>query len=96
MLVLITYDVNTTDAAGEERLRNGARGCGGDGERGEDSVFECRLEDARLCVCKTEGTKRMANQKKTVHFCTMVEDVVCLAKHIGVRSGYQPDDVLML
>ena len=41
MLVLITYDVNTEDAAGRRRLRQIARQCVNYGQRVQCSVFEC-------------------------------------------------------
>ena len=46
MLVLITYDVNTADAAGRKRLRQIARQCVNYGQRVQDSVFECKLDAA--------------------------------------------------
>ena len=47
MLVLITYDVNTADAAGRKRLRQIARQCVNYGQRVQNSVFECKLEPAQ-------------------------------------------------
>ena len=40
MLVLITYDVDTTDAAGRRRLRQIAKKCVDHGQRVQASVFE--------------------------------------------------------
>ena len=40
MLVLITYDVNTEDAAGRKRLRQIAKQCVNYGQRVQCSVFE--------------------------------------------------------
>ena len=54
MLVLITYDVNTTDAAGKRRLRNVAKLCVAHGQRVQNSVFECSLDAAQLCALKAE------------------------------------------
>ena len=48
MLVLITYDVNTEDAAGRKRLRQIAKKCVDYGQRVQNSVFECLL-DAGQC-----------------------------------------------
>lgn len=39
MLVVITYDVNTEDAAGQRRLRRLARQCMNYGQRVQNSVF---------------------------------------------------------
>jgi hypothetical protein len=43
MLVLITYDVSTTDETGARRLRRVARACADYGIRVQKSVFECQL-----------------------------------------------------
>lgn len=40
MLVLVTYDVDTKDAAGEKRLRKVAKECMNKGQRVQCSVFE--------------------------------------------------------
>ena len=47
MLVLITYDVNTEDAAGRKRLRQIAKQCVNYGQRVQNSVFECLLDAAQ-------------------------------------------------
>ena len=48
MLVLITYDVSTQDAAGSRRLRNVAKACEAHGQRVQNSVFECLLSEAQF------------------------------------------------
>jgi CRISPR-associated protein Cas2 len=48
MEVLVTYDVSTTDAAGARRLRQVAKICEGFGQRVQNSVFECALNEAQL------------------------------------------------
>lgn len=56
MMVLVTYDVSTEDAAGRKRLRQVARACLDYGQRVQNSVFECEVSPpqwvdlkARLC-----------------------------------------------
>ncbi|MDN5850539.1 MAG: CRISPR-associated endonuclease Cas2 [Nitrococcus sp.] len=46
MLVLITYDVSTTNATGARRLRRIAKLCEDYGIRVQFSVFECDVEPA--------------------------------------------------
>ena len=48
MDMLVTYDVSTTDAAGQRRLRRVAKVCEGFGQRVQNSVFECTLTEAQL------------------------------------------------
>ena len=45
MLVLITYDVNTRGLAGAKRLRKVAKACLNKGQRVQNSVFECLLDN---------------------------------------------------
>ena len=54
MLVLITYDVNTETASGKKRLRKVAKECQNYGQRVQNSVFECELTDAQLCLLKSQ------------------------------------------
>ncbi|WP_339951101.1 CRISPR-associated endonuclease Cas2, partial [uncultured Albimonas sp.] len=46
MMVLVTYDVSTTDAEGRRRLRQIARACQDHGQRVQFSVFEIEVEPA--------------------------------------------------
>ena len=52
MLVLITYDVNTSDSAGKKRLRRVAKQCVNYGVRVQNSVFECELDPAQCRFLK--------------------------------------------
>ena len=54
MLVLITYEVNTADAAGRKRLRQIARQCVNYGQRVQNSVFECMLDTAQCKVLQAK------------------------------------------
>ena len=47
MLVVVSYDVATTSAAGRRRLRRVAKICTGHGFRVQHSVFECLLDPAQ-------------------------------------------------
>lgn len=46
MYILVTYDVETTDAAGRRRLRRVAKVCQDYGQRVQCSVFECLVDPA--------------------------------------------------
>lgn len=47
MLVLITYDVNTQTAAGVRRLARVAKICTNYGQRVQNSVFECIVDQTQ-------------------------------------------------
>ena len=52
MIILITYDVNTSDKIGAKRLRKVAKVCKNYGQRVQNSVFECEVSEAQLCILK--------------------------------------------
>ena len=52
MLVLVTYDVQTTDAGGARRLRHVAKACRDYGQRVQFSVFEIEVDPAQWAVLK--------------------------------------------
>ena len=65
MLVLITYDVNTEDAAGRKRLRQIARQCVNYGQRVQNSVFECLLDTAQSRLLQAFGSTIWAIDTRT-------------------------------
>ena len=48
MMVLITYDVNTSTEAGKRRLRAVAKQCQNYGQRVQYSVFECLVDSVQM------------------------------------------------
>ncbi|MBE2268348.1 MAG: CRISPR-associated endonuclease Cas2 [Anaerolinea sp.] len=47
MDLLVAYDVQTTDRAGQRRLRKVAQACHAYGQRVQNSVFECEVNDTQ-------------------------------------------------
>lgn len=54
------------------------------------------MDAAQLCGLKAELTKLIDSQKDSLRFYNLGNAFHSKVEHIGVRSGYQPDDVLML
>lgn len=54
MMLVVTYDVDTTNASGQKRLRKVAKICERYGMRVQNSVFEVLLDAAQLVVLKHE------------------------------------------
>jgi CRISPR-associated protein Cas2 len=52
MMVLVTYDVNTTTPLGRKRLRRVSRACQDFGQRVQFSVFEIEVDQAQWVVLK--------------------------------------------
>ncbi len=96
MLVLVTYDVDTTDSQGKRRLRNVAKACVAHGQRVQNSVFECLLDEAQYRQLKAELVKEIDEQKDSLRFYCLGNRYETRIEHVGVRSGYAPEGVLMV
>lgn len=96
MLVLITYDVNTEDAAGRKRLRQIAKQCVNYGQRVQNSVFECLLDAAQCHSLQAKLCKIMAPEKDSLRFYYLGKRYENKIEHFGVKASYDPEDVLML
>lgn len=96
MLVLITYDVNTEDAAGRKRLRQIAKQCVNYGQRVQNSVFECLLDAAQCRSLQAKLCKIMDPEKDSLRFYYLGNRYENKIEHFGVKVSYGPEDVLML
>ena len=52
MMVLITYDIATSEPGGDKRLRQAAKACLDFGQRVQCSVFECQVDPAQWAALK--------------------------------------------
>lgn len=96
MLVLITYDVNVEDAAGRRRLRQIAKQCVNYGQRVQNSVFECLLDAAQCKRLQYTLRELMDEEKDSLRFYYLGDKYQTRIEHFGVKSGYDPEGVLML
>ena len=96
MLVLITYDVNTEDAAGRKRLRQIARQCVNYGQRVQCSVFECLLDAAQYRSLKAKLCAMIDPEKDSLRFYQLGNRYQTKIEHFGCKATYFPEDVLMV
>ena len=96
MLVLITYDVNTEDAAGRKRLNKIAKLCVSFGQRVQNSVFECLLEADELAVVKHKILCLIDEEKDSVRFYNLGQKYSTKIEHYGNKMSYEPEGVLVL
>lgn len=96
MLVLITYDVSTQDAKGRTRLRKVAKECVNYGQRVQNSVFECSLDSSQMLKLKDKLLELIDENQDSIRFYYLGNKYQNKIEHYGVRSGYKPDDVLII
>ena len=96
MLVLITYDVNTENAAGKTRLRKVAKQCVNYGRRVQNSVFECLLDNAQSITLKAILTDIIDPEKDSLRIYYLGNKYQTKIEHIGVDRGIAADQTLIL
>ena len=96
MLVLITYDVNTEDAAGRRRLRLIAKQCVNYGQRVQNSVFECLLDPAQCRSLQAKLLKIMDPAKDSLRFYYLGSKYESKIEHFGAKQTYLPEEALSI
>ena len=96
VMVLITYDVSTTDAAGRRRLTKVAKKCVAYGQRVQNSVFECSLDAAQFKMLQAELTRLIDPEQDSLRFYMLGNNYQTKNKHVGAKSTWLPDDNLIL
>lgn len=95
MLVLITYDVNTSDGAGKKRLRHVAKQCVNYGIRVQNSVFECELDPAQCRLLKQKLTEEIDNERDSLRFYYLGDSKKAKIEHIGAKQAIKVDEPLI-
>jgi len=94
MLVLITYDVRTEDAAGRKRLRQIAKQCVNHGQRVQNSVFECLLDPAQCRALQAKLCAIMDKDHDSLRFYYLGNKYETKIEHFGTGETYQPEGFL--
>lgn len=96
MLVVITYDVNTEDAAGRKRLRQISKQCVNYGQRVQNSVFECLVDAAQCRMLQQKLCSIMDEDVDSLRFYYLGNRYESKIEHFGAKRGYEPEGVLMV
>lgn len=96
MLVLITYDVNTEDAAGKKRLRKVAKECQNYGQRVQNSVFECIMDSAKAREVKEKILKLIDEDKDSLRFYYLGEKYKNKVEHYGTKDSFDLENSLLI
>lgn len=93
-MVLIAYDVDTSNAAGRKRLRKIAKICVDYGQRVQNSVFECSVDSATLVALKSKLVEVMDEDKDSIRFYQLGKNWHGRVEHYGSKPSYDPDGFL--
>ena len=87
-MVLITYDVNTTKPSGCKRLKKIAKVCCNYGQRVQNSVFECIVDQTQYVMLKKQLKDIIDVDKDSVRYYVMGEKYKSKVEHIGVQRAF--------
>lgn len=96
MLVLITYDVNTQTENGRKRLRKVAKECVNYGQRVQNSVFECVMNNAKCRQVKSILEKIIDKEKDSIRFYYLGDNYKHKVEHMGIKVSYDVEGPLIL
>ncbi|WP_025678627.1 CRISPR-associated endonuclease Cas2 [Paenibacillus massiliensis] len=96
MLVLITYDVSTVDGEGRRRLSRVAKKCVDYGQRVQNSVFECVLNEAQFRRLKLELEALIDKQTDSLRFYNLGNNYKSKVDHTGAKKAYDMEGPLIL
>lgn len=96
MYVLITYDVNTEDSAGKRRLRKVAKACVNYGHRVQNSVFECELSEANLCILINELKSIINSSSDSIRIYHLNKNETRRVEIIGVETALNFDTAMVV
>ena len=96
MMILISYDVSTSDADGKKRLRKVAKECQNHAQRVQNSVFEADLDYSAFLKLKSRIIKLINEENDSLRFYYLGNNWECRIEHIGNKQTYNPEGVIII
>lgn len=87
MMVLVTYDVSTTDPGGARRLRHVARACQDWGQRVQNSVFEIEVDAAQWTRLRARLEGLIEADKDSLRFYFLGASWERRVEHVGAKPA---------
>lgn len=96
MMVIISYDVRTTDKSGKTRLRKVAKACQNHAQRVQNSVFEADLDCSAFLKLKDKLLNLIDEQQDSLRFYYLGNNWSKRVEHVGAKAPYNPEGVIIL
>lgn len=96
MMVLISYDVSTTEVAGKARLRKVAKECQNHAQRVQNSVFEANLEYSNFLKLKARLMELIDPETDSLRFYYLGNNWKNRVEHFGAKETYDSEGVIIL
>ncbi|MBQ7252900.1 MAG: CRISPR-associated endonuclease Cas2 [Kiritimatiellae bacterium] len=96
MLMLVSYDVSTVNAAGRRRLRRIAKACQDRGVRVQNSVFECNVDPAQWVQLKAKLESIFEPETDSLRYYNLGDNYTRRIEHVGAKPSIDVEEPLVL
>lgn len=96
MMVIISYDVSTSDPDGKRRLRKVAKECQNHAQRVQNSVFEADLDYSAFLKLKSRLVELIDHDRDSLRFYYLGNNWERRVEHIGAKQTYNLEGVIIL
>lgn len=96
MMVLVSYDVTTSDKGGARRLRKVAKLCNNHGQRVQFSVFECIVDPAQWVVFREQLITAIDDDQDSLRFYFLGSNWKGRIEHVGAKAGLDQEGPLIV
>lgn len=96
MMVLVSYDVATSDRAGAKRLRKVAKICTNHGQRVQYSVFECIVDPAQWVTFRQQLIKAIDANEDSLRFYFLGANWRKRVEHVGSKESIDQEGPLIV
>ena len=96
MLVIVSYDVATSSPYGAKRLRHVAKICADFGQRVQNSVFECNIDNAQFLLLKQKLLSEADLKTDSLRFYFLGNNWKGRCEHYGAKPSLDMEGLLLI
>lgn len=95
-MVLVSYDVRTSEPGGARRLRRVAKVCRNFGQRVQFSVFECLVDPAQWAKLRQTLIKEIDIEADSLRFYFLGANWRNRVEHVGAKESVDQEGPLIV
>ena len=96
MMVLVSYDVRTSEPGGARRLRRVAKVCRNFGQRVQFSVFECLVDPAQWVRLRQQLINEIDEELDSLRFYFLGANWRGRVEHLGAKASLDQEGPLIV
>lgn len=96
MMVLVSYDVRTSEPGGARRLRRVAKVCRNFGQRVQFSVFECLVDPAQWTRLRQKLIDEIDEEADSLRFYFLGANWRGRMEHVGAKMSIDQEGPLIV